>query len=112
MKNVARLKSQGAVPARCFRHILTRLLAVVTAIFLVSALIPSTSSAQTASPPTAPTSLIIKLAAGLLPDEQAAVIAQNGGIETSAVPALRLHVVEVSADELDQVIVRYGADPR
>src|SRR6476620_9588277 len=114
MKNVARSNSQGAerVSAHCFRDVLRRLLVVATAILLASALLPSTSSAQPASPPTAPTSLIIKLAAGLLPDEQTAVVAQNGGIETSAVPALRLHVVEVSADELDQVMVSYSADPR
>ena len=56
--------------------------------------------------------MIIKLAASLSAEEQAAVIAQNGGIETSTVPALRLHVVAVAADQLDEVLAGYRADSR
>src|SRR5690349_13706079 len=49
-------------------------------------------------------SLIVKLVPGLTTSEQAAVIARNGGTETSSVPALRLHVVQVPADDLDATL--------
>jgi len=50
--------------------------------------LPAMTSAQA---PSGTTSLIVKLVGGLLPEEQADVIASNGGIEISTVPALRLH---------------------
>jgi subtilisin family serine protease len=114
MKNVKRANSTHAE----FFHIryigwaVTRLLAIATTVLLTGALLSATSSAQSVPPPPAPSSLIIKLAVGLSADEQAAVIAQYGGTETSTVPALRLHVVEVSADQRDQALASYQADSR
>jgi hypothetical protein len=90
----------------------TQLLAIAVMVFLAGALLSATSSAQSIPPPPATSSLIIKLSVGLSADEQAAVIAQCGGTETSTVPALRLHVVEVSADQRDQALANYQADPR
>jgi subtilisin family serine protease len=90
----------------------TQLLAIAAMVFLAGALLSATSSAQSIPPPPATSSLIIKLSVGLSADEQAAVIAQCGGTETSTVPALRLHVVEVSADQRDQALANYQADPR
>src|SRR5437868_6695075 len=55
-------------------------------------------------------SLIVKLVPGLTTTEQAAVIARNGGTETSSVPALRLHVVQVPADQLDATLAKYQGD--
>lgn len=50
--------------------------------------------------------------AGLSLAEQAAVIARNGGGETSSIPALRLHVVAVATAELTDTLARYQADPQ
>ncbi len=67
----------------------------------------------TASPePIATTSLIAKLIAGLTPEEQAAVVTRNGGTETSSIPALRLHVVEVPTTDLSVILQNYQADPQ
>ena len=55
-------------------------------------------------------SLIVKLADGLSPSEQAAVIARNGGFETSAVPSLRLHVVTIPIADQPLVQQNYQAD--
>src|SRR5437660_3296454 len=57
-------------------------------------------------------SLLVKLADGLSPELQADVIARNGGIERSVVPALRLHVIDVLPSELAAVRAHYQADPR
>ena len=56
------------------------------------ATLASTNFTVTVGGPTS--SLIVKLASGLSSSEQAAVIARDGGTETSAVAPLRLHVVE------------------
>ena len=66
------------------------------AMLLVLLLLPLTAGAQTAGDPSATSSLLVKLISGLSVDEQAAAIARNGGVETSSIPALRLHVVAVS----------------
>jgi hypothetical protein len=71
----------------------------------------STSIAAAEDSPPATSSLIVKLIAGLSPEQQAAVIATNGGIETSSIPALRLHVVEVPTDQLSTIIQNYQNDP-
>ncbi|GFE56990.1 S8 family serine peptidase [Geobacter sp. AOG1] len=55
-------------------------------------------------------SLVVKLVDGLTPADQAAVIARNGGAETSSVPALRLHVVTVPAADQPLVQQNYQAD--
>src|SRR5207253_1014542 len=101
----------GSAIANSATCTLARLLAIVAAIFTLGLLLPSTLSAQPADPPL-PSSLIVKLASGLSADDQAAVIDRNGGIQVSAIPALRLHVVEVPTDELDQILANYRADPQ
>ena len=68
------------------------------------------SPAVAQTPPT-DASLLVKLVAGLAPETQTAVVARNGGIEVSSVPALRLHVVVVSAADLAAVKALYQGDP-
>ena len=81
-------------------------LSVISAL-LCLLVVPLAASAQgTAS------SLIVKLVAGLSSEEQAAVFARNGGVKTSSIAPLRLHVVEVAADELAAVLSSYRADPQ
>ncbi len=58
------------------------------------------------------TSLIIKLAAGLSQEEQAAVIGRCGGVELSSVTALRLHTIEVPTTDLNAVLLNYRSDPQ
>src|SRR5512141_64884 len=82
--------------------------AFAAALALIGVLWPSGTMGQ--SPPAASASLIVKLVAGLTTSEQAAVIVRNGGIETSSVPALRLHVVQVAADQVDAMLAIYRAD--
>jgi subtilisin family serine protease len=76
---------------------------------LAFGLFPSGALAE--SPPQM-SSLLVKLVSGLTPDEQAAVIARNGGTETGTIPALRLHVVELLTVELADTLARYQADPQ
>src|SRR6266446_8979062 len=61
-------------------------------------------------PPTS--TLIVKLISGLSPTQQATVIARNGGTKTSAIPVLRLHVVEVPTTALSGILHKYQADPQ
>jgi len=74
---------------------------------LLLAFIPLAASAQGTG-----ASLLIKLVDGLSPELQADVIARNGGIERSVIPALRLHVIDVLPSELAAVRANYQADPR
>ena len=83
-----------------------------TFIWVLVALISSTLSAAMAAEPSALTSLVVKLAEGLAPAGQAAVIARDGGLETSSIPALRLHVVSVPANDLSLVLQQYQSDPQ
>ena len=70
-------------------------------------------SYATAQEPVAETaSLIVKLIDGLSADEQAAVISENGGTETSSIPALRLHIIETAADQVSEIISKYQSDAR
>ena len=55
-------------------------------------------------------SLIIRMAEGLSTDQQAAVIARNGGTKTSSIPALRMYVISVADAELPLVQQNYQAD--
>jgi hypothetical protein len=89
---------------------LQRLLAIALAMLVLATLWPATSTAQSGPQPPAASSLIIKLAPGLSAAEQTAVITRNGGTEVSSVPALRLHVVQVGADQLASVLASYNAD--
>jgi subtilisin family serine protease len=56
--------------------------------------------------------ITVKLVGGLAAAEQVAVIERNGGTETSSVAPLRLHTVALPADELDEAVARYLADPQ
>ena len=55
--------------------------------------------------------LIVRLVAGLSPDAQQQVIARNGGVETSSVPVLRMHCIDVPIASVDEIIQRYQSDP-
>jgi hypothetical protein len=81
-------------------------LALVLVAVLCAVLIPLVASAQTSTT----SSLIVKLIPGLTADQQAAVIARNGGTETSSIPALRLHVIAVPTADLETVRASYAAD--
>src|SRR5881396_3861670 len=84
---------------------------VVTALLTIACalLIPTLSAAQT---PSSTSSLLVKLVDGLSVQEQADVIARNGGVEISSIPALRLHVIQVAPADLPQVLANYQADPQ
>src|SRR3989442_6521886 len=77
---------------------------------------PPTSSTRALAPELppvlTPASFIVKLAGGLSADEQQAVLARDGGNETSSVAALPLHTIETSSDTLDLTIFRYQSDPQ
>src|SRR5437773_2250791 len=72
-------------------------------------LVPALSVAQSPSPTS---SLLVKLVDGLSAQEQADVIARDGGIERSVIPVLRLHVIAVPASDLATVRANYQADPQ
>src|SRR5437773_1121981 len=74
---------------------------------LLLSFIPLSANAQSAG-----SSLLVKLAPGLSPEQQAEVIARNGGLEISSIPALRLHVIQVAPADLPQILARYQADPQ
>jgi len=68
-----------------------RSVAIVAVLYaLVLSFIPLAARAQTAT-----SSLLVKLAVGLSPDQPSQVIGRNGGIEISAIPAFRLYVIQV-----------------
>ena len=75
---------------------------------------PAPSPSDTPSDTPAPGvtgSLIVRTAPGLSPSEQAAAITDNGGTETASIPALRMHVVDVTGSVTD-AIAAFAADPR
>src|SRR5207249_9819024 len=74
---------------------------------LLLSFIPLAASAQSAG-----SSLLVKLVDGLSPALQANVIARNGGVERSVIPALRLHVIDVPPSDLAAVRANYQADPQ
>src|SRR5213594_941757 len=84
------------------------LLATALALFAVVS-VPLASVAQTS---TVSSSLLVKLIGGLAPEQQAEVIARNGGIAVSSIPTLRLHVIQVAPADLPQVLANYQADPQ
>ncbi|MFH1843872.1 MAG: S8 family serine peptidase, partial [bacterium] len=57
------------------------------------------------------TSLMVKLNAGLTPEQQTAVITLNGGALKSSIPQLRIFVVEVPESDAPAVIQSYQSDP-
>src|SRR5207244_10954005 len=70
---------------------------------------PVVSAAQSPSPKS---SLLLELVDALSAQEQADVIARDGGIERSVIPVLRLHVIDVPASDLATVRANYQADPQ
>ncbi len=83
------------------------------AIFLsVLVIVGGIFSYAMAEEPSVTTSLMVKMVAGLSQEERAEVIAGNGGVETSSIPALRLHVIEVPTDQLSTTMQNYRDDPR
>src|SRR5262249_16084902 len=85
------------------------IMALVVAV-IASAILPVIASAQT--PPRPMSSIIVNKVAGLTAAQQADVIARNGGIELSQIPALRLHVVAIPTSDLAATLVAYQADPQ
>jgi hypothetical protein len=55
-------------------------------------------------------SVMVKLVDGLTAEEQTAVIARNGGVRKSSIPLLRLHIVELPASELTEIMSQFEAD--
>jgi subtilisin family serine protease len=89
---------------------LKRFAILLTILAIVCWISPSITKAEDSPPATS--SLIVKLVSGLSPEDQTAVIAGNGGIETSSIPALRLHIVKVPTSDLSTTIQNYQVDPR
>src|SRR6266542_4568446 len=83
------------------RRLLTRKYISLLCAFMV--MVGGAFSLADAAGQTASTSIVVKLLDGLTPTEQAAVIARDGGVETSSVPALRLHVISVPTSDLSLV---------
>jgi hypothetical protein len=73
------------------------------------------TTTTTAAPPPVELStavnLIIKLVPGLTPADQLAVIESHGGVQTAAVAALRLHMVAVAPETVDETLAELAADP-
>jgi hypothetical protein len=112
MDHIARVR--GAVapssildPVMAIRSVLFALATVLALIGLIWS-----SGATGQSLPAATASLIVKFVPGLTPSEQAAMIARNGGVEISSVPALRLHTVQVDSTQLATITDSYRADPQ
>jgi hypothetical protein len=88
-----------------------KIVSIVLLWAILSAAAGSGSPAAAASQPAA-SSLVVKLAAGLTPVQQALVIARDGGAESASVPVLRLHTVTVPDAELATTLQAYQADPQ
>ena len=83
---------------------------MVVGALLTLSLVLAPYTITTAQEPTL-SSLLVKLRPGLSPAQQADVIARNGGVETSSIAPMRLHVVAVLTSDLPIVLARYSADP-
>jgi len=82
---------------------------MVVGALLTLALVLAPYTITTAQEPTL-SSLIVKVMPGLSPAQQADVIARNGGVLTSSIGPMRLHVVAVLTSDLPIVLARYNAD--
>src|SRR3990172_8182174 len=78
----------------------------------------ATTTTTTTTVPAAPaldlataSNLIVKLAAGLSHEQQAAVILSHGGVETAVIDVLRLHMVAVAPETVEDSISAFAADP-
>ena len=94
------------------------LIGVLAAGLLIALQAPVIASAVEEDPPADPpsvvatTSLLIKMVAGLSDVDQQAVVARNGGVESSLIEPLRLHVVDVDDTLLAETQQRYASDPQ
>ena len=70
--------------------------------------------APTSTPvvPVSMSAMIVRLAAGLSLADQATVIARYGGVETSSIPVLRMHMIEVPSATIADALLGYRADPQ
>src|SRR5215475_12276253 len=83
--------------------------ALLLVVLALPLLLAFTASAQTTS---TTSSLLVKLVPGLTVEQEANVIARNGGIVLSSIPALRLYVVAVPGGDVAAVTAAYQADPQ
>src|SRR5690242_1543717 len=90
------------------RHRTSRLLTATLLAVLFAVVAPHAAQAQD----TGTSSILVKLVPGLTAAQQADVITRNGGVETSAILPLRIHVVSVPTDQLNAVMASYQADPQ
>src|SRR2546425_5128357 len=102
-------KSIRVVTARPFPVVKRTVVVMALLAVACALLVPASSAAQ--SPPST-SSLLVKLVDGLSAQEQADLIARDGGIERSVIPVLRLHVIDVPASDLATVRASYQADPQ
>ncbi len=70
---------------------------------------PSPSDSPTPSGPATP--LIVRLVPGLSGADQQAAIARGGGTESTSIPALRMHLVDVPASTVGAALDAYASDP-
>jgi subtilisin family serine protease len=103
LQSTNRYRCEGT---RIMSHRTSRLLLATLLAVLFAVVAPLAGTAQE----TTVSSLLVKLVPGLSPEQQADVIARNGGVETSSIPALRLHVVAVPTDSVATVMANYQAD--
>jgi subtilisin family serine protease len=71
---------------------------------------PSGATGPVETGPT--TSILVTLVSGLTPQEQADVISRNGGVESSQIAPLHLHVVEVPEDQVGASLNAFASDPQ
>ena len=95
-------------PSTTLHRVFASVIALAAALFLLG-MLATNAQAQVPGMPANP-SLVVKMIAGLTAEQQADVIARNGGTEVKRVPALRLHVIEVLDEQLDGVYASYQAD--
>ena len=84
----------------------------IAMLLAVTMMVIGTLSTASAAGLAETTSLVVKLINGLTATEQTAAINRNGGVETSSIPALRLHVVSVQTINLSSILGSYQVDPQ
>ena len=89
----------------------TRVAVALVFAILSSAFLLTDARAQQ-SPPVTTSSLLVKVVGGLSTEQQAQVVARNGGTLVSSIAPLRLLVVSVSTADRAAVLESYQADPQ
>ncbi|MDR7485714.1 MAG: Ig-like domain-containing protein, partial [Armatimonadota bacterium] len=59
-----------------------------------------------------PVTFLVTLVDGLTEGEQATIIKRNGGVQRQVIAALRLHIVDVPASQVETALTKYQADPQ